>query len=113
MIPVKVRRPGGQEPRKTRPTPDDRVRVATGEIVQAKVSDVDWYETPGGAVCTDVYSRASGDVTLEAGPRRGGYYARALGWLAVTFWQADGFDTLQDAQLQVLGWWKQATRYAK
>ena len=76
-----------------------------------KIDEVIWYPIDTGALCTDVYDARAGEIVLEAGPRVGcgRFYAQALGFLAVTIWERDDFESLEEAQIQILTWWKHVT----
>lgn len=81
-------------------------REAVGGKRRAKIDDVIWYPSDRGAFCADVYNEKAGEVMLEAGPGPDGrFLAQAIGFLGITIWERRAFDSLNEAQIQIITWW--------
>ena len=85
-------------------------RAASRQKMKVEIDEVAWYPVKAGAFCADVYNDKAGEILLEAGPGPDGrFFAQAHGFLGVTIWKRQDFDSLNEAQIQVITWWKNVT----
>ena len=87
---------------------------ATRRRFRIKIDDLIWHPAERGALYTNVYNAQAGEVVLEAGPEAGPsaagrFYAAAYGFLGVTIWERTDFESLEDAQIQGIRWWRSVT----
>ena len=114
MISWRITKTKAQKRNRRGTAPNTPPQIVPGFNIHARIHDLDWQPAPEGCVYADVHSKQAGEVYLEAGPTADGkFYATALGFLSIIFWEQRPFDPLKDAQLQAVAWWMHVTRHER